>query len=126
MTRSEPTYPGDELLHDLHSDLCESRSNHSQPIGRGIGDVDIPSGDERTAIIDPDCYGPPGRNVRQAQFCAEWQCRMRGSQIVRIKLFAARGLGSLRVEAGNSLRGDLRRRERGMFFHGYNAPVGDE
>jgi hypothetical protein len=57
MARSEPAYLSYELVHDLHSDLCESSSNHSQRIGRGIGDVDISSGDERTAIIDPDCYG---------------------------------------------------------------------
>ena len=57
---------------------------------------------------------------------------MSGSQIVRIELFAARGLLPLCVEAGNSLRGDLCRGrivvpcERGMLFRGCDTPVGDE
>jgi len=47
---------------------------------------------------------------------------MSGGQIVRIELFTARGFRSLRIEAGNPLRGSLclgcmvARRERGMPF----------
>src|ERR1700716_4301244 len=94
-----------------------------------MGDVDHSPRHVRTAVIDPNRHGPPGRDIGHAQPCAEWQAPMSGGQFARIEFFAARGPRSLRVEAGNSLRGRLclpsifPRRERGMLFYGSDAPV---
>jgi hypothetical protein len=96
-----------QLLDDVKFDLCETRSNHSQRISRGVGDIDNSSGNVRTTVVDPNCHGPSTGDVRHAQPCPERQRRMSGGQIVRIELFAARGLCSLCIEAGNSLRGSL-------------------
>jgi hypothetical protein len=93
-----------QLLDDVKFDLCNTRSNHSQRLGRGIGDIDNSSGNVRTAVIDPNCHRFSTGDVRHAQPCAEWQRRMSGGQIVRIEFFAARCLCTLRIEAGQSLR----------------------
>ena len=56
---------------------------------------------------------------------------MRGGQIVGIELFAARGLCSLGIEAGNSLRRSLFlgcivvRRERGVLSYGRDTSVSE-
>src|SRR5674476_281548 len=52
-------------------------------------DVDNSSGNERTAVIDPNCHGPPSSDVCHAQPGAEWQRTMSGGQFVRIEPFAA-------------------------------------
>jgi hypothetical protein len=109
--------------------VCNARSNHSQRLGRRIRDVDNSSGNVRTAVIDPNCHGPSTGDVGHAQSCSEWQRWMRGGQIVRIELFAARGLCPLCVEAGNSLRNSLClgrivvRREPGVPFYGRDTSV---
>jgi hypothetical protein len=83
-------------------------------------DIDDASGHERTAVIDPNCHGLPSRDVRHPQPRTERQRWMSGGHFVRIKPFAARGLCSFGVEAGKSMRRNLRlgrifvRRERGM------------
>src|SRR5258706_278474 len=69
--------------------------------------VDISSGNERTAVIDPNCHGPPSSDVCHAQPGAEWQRTMSGGQFARIEPFAARGLCSFCVEAGKSMRCNL-------------------
>jgi hypothetical protein len=117
-------------MDDVEFDVGNTLVDYSERARRGIGDIDNASGDVRTAVIDPDCHGPPGRDVCHAQFCAERQRRMSGGQIVGVELFAARGLCPLRVEAGNSLRGDLcpvvMPRERGMPFRGRHTPAGEQ
>jgi hypothetical protein len=121
-----------ELLDDVKFDLCETLSNHPQRISRRIGNIDNSSRNVRAAVIDPNCYGPSTGEIRYTQPRAEWQRRMSGGQIVRIELFAARGLCSLCIEAGNSLRSSLClgcmvvRRERGMSFCGRDTPVDEE
>src|ERR1700719_4054749 len=93
---------------------------------------DNSSGNERTAVIDPNCHGPPSSDVCHTQPCAEWQCTMSGGQFVRIELFAARGLRSFCVEARNSMRCNLClgcisiRRERGMLLRDRHAPIRHE
>src|SRR6266480_731944 len=70
-------------------------------------DVDNSSGHEWTAVIDPDCHGPPGSDVCHAQPSAEWQRAMSGGQFVGIEPFTVRGLCSFSVEAGKSMRRKL-------------------
>src|SRR6267142_529460 len=41
-----------QLLDDVQFDLCDTPVNHSQRSGCRIGDVDDPSGNERSAVID--------------------------------------------------------------------------
>jgi hypothetical protein len=84
-----------QLLDDVKFDLCETRSNHSQRISRGVGNIDNSSGNIGTTVIDPNCHGLSAGDVRHAQFCAERQRRMSGCQILRIELFAARSLCSV-------------------------------
>ena len=96
-----------QLLHDVKFDLGDPAVHHSQRIGRGIGDVDHTSVDVRTAVVDPNRHRAPGGDIGHLQLCAEWQRWMRGRQFVGIELFAARGLGPLGIETGNSLRGRL-------------------
>src|SRR5712671_7764974 len=106
-------------MDDVKFDLCNTPSDHSQRFGRRMRDVDNSSGNERTAVIDPNCHGPPSSDVCHAQPGAEWQCTMSGGQFVRIEPFAARGLCSFCVEAGKSMRRNpclgciFVRRERG-------------
>src|SRR5882672_5423889 len=101
---------------------------HSQRFGRGIRDVDNSSGNERTAVIDPNCHGPPSSDVCHAQPGAEWQRTMSGCQFARIEPFAARCVCSFCVEAGKSMRPNLClgcifvRRERGMLFRDRYTP----
>jgi len=117
------------LLDNVKFDFCNAGSNHSQRLSRRIRDIDNSSGNVRAAVIDPNCHGPSAGDIRHAQPCAEWQRGMSGGQIVRIELFAARGLCSLCIEAGNSLRSGLClgrlvvRRERGMPFYGRDTPA---
>src|SRR5713101_8257593 len=91
-------------------------------------DVDNSSANERTAVIDPNCHGPPSSDVCHTQPGAEWQCTMSGGQFVRIEPFAARGLCSFWVEAGKSMRRNpclgciFVRRERGMLLRDRHAP----
>ena len=55
---------------------------------------------------------------------------MSGGQFLRIEFFAVRGLGTFRVEAGHSMRGNLclacipGRRERGMLSRDRDTPGG--
>ena len=90
-----------KLLDDVKFDLCNTPSNHSQRFGRSMRDVDNSSANERTAVIDPNCHGPPSSDVCHAQPGAEWQRTMSGGQFARIEPFAARGLCSFCVEAGS-------------------------
>jgi hypothetical protein len=121
-----------QLLDDVKFDLCKSASNHPQRLSRRIRDVDNASGNERTAVIDPNRHGPPCSDVCHAQPGAEWQRAMSRGQFVRIELFTVRGLCSFRVEAGKPGRRNLClgrlfvRRERGMFFRDRHTPVRHE
>src|ERR1700687_2852262 len=45
------------LLHDIKLDVRDTLADHSQRLGRGIGDVDNAPGNVRTAIVDPDRHG---------------------------------------------------------------------
>jgi hypothetical protein len=127
-----PREVGFQLLNDVKFDLGNTPANHSQRFGRSIGDVDNSSGNERTAVIDPNCHGPPGGDVCYAQAGAERQRAMSGGQFLRVELFAARGLRSFCVEAGDSMRRNLClgcifvRPKRGMPFRDRHAPVGRE
>jgi hypothetical protein len=120
------------LLNDVEFDLCDPTLNHPERVGRRMRDIDNPSRNVRTAVIDPNDHGPPGPDVCHPQPGTKRQRRMSGSQIVRVELFATRGLLALCVEACNSLRGDLCRgrivgpRERRMLFHGCDMTVGEE
>jgi hypothetical protein len=95
------------LLDDVKLDLCDTASNHSQRFGRSVGNVNNPSADVRTAVIDANRHGLPTGDVRYAQPGAEWQRGMGGRQFVRIELLTGRGLCSFRVEAGDPIRCDL-------------------
>ena len=66
------------LLDDVKFDLCDTASNHSQRFGRSVGNVNNPSADERTAVIDANRHGLPTGDVRYAQPGAEWQRGMGG------------------------------------------------
>ena len=66
------------LLDDVKFDLCDPASNHPQRIGRGMRDIDDSSGNVRTAVIDPNCHGPAGRDVCHPQPGAKRQRRMSG------------------------------------------------
>ena len=116
----QPVRPFNQLLNDVEFDLCNAAANHPERLGGRIRDVDDASGNERTAVIDPNCHGAPSRDICHPQPGAEWQCAMSGGQFVGIEFFAARGPGSFFVEAGKSVRRNLCfgcifvRRERGM------------
>ena len=66
------------LLDDVKLDLCDTASNHSQRFGRSVGNVNNPSADVRTAVIDANRHGLPTGDVRYAQPGAEWQRGMGG------------------------------------------------
>jgi hypothetical protein len=121
-----------QLLDDVKFDLCKSASNHPQRLSRRIRDVDNASGNERTAVIDPNRDGAPSSDVCHAQPGAERQRAMSGGQFVGIELFTVRGLCSLCVEAGKSMRRNLClgwifvRSERGMLSRDRHTPIGHE
>ena len=91
------------LLNNVEFDFRGTLPNHSQCRGCRGRDVDNSSGHERTAVIYPNDYGAPSGDIRDAQFCPEWQVRVSSSQLVRIKLFATRRLCSFRVVAGKAI-----------------------
>ena len=121
-----------QLLDHVKFDLCKSASNHSQRLSRRIRDVDNASGNERTAVIDPNGDGPPSSDVCHAQPGAERQRAMSGGQFVGIEPFTVRGLCSLCVEAGKSMRRNLClgcifvRSERGMLSRDRHTPIRHE
>src|SRR6266513_4722146 len=92
-------------------------------------DVDNSSWNERTAVIDPNCHGPPGSHVCHAQPGAEWQRTMSGGQFMRIESFATRGLCSFCVEASQPMRRNLclgcsfARCKRGMLLRDRYTPT---
>src|SRR5258706_15125346 len=69
--RIAPVDCAGKLLDDVKFDLCNTPSNQSQRFGRSMRDVDNSSANERTAVIDPNCHGPPSSDVCHAQPGAE-------------------------------------------------------
>jgi len=119
------------LLNDVEFDLRDAAFHHPKLAGGRTREIDNASGNVGTAVIDPDSHGLSGRYVRHPQLCAERQGRMSGGHCVRIEFLAARGRLVLRIEAGNTLRGDLCRarivmpRERRMLSHMCDTPRGE-
>src|SRR5215213_1476986 len=88
------------FLHlELH--LGDAAVDHAELFGGGMRDVDHPPGDERAAIVDPDCDGLPGGNVGNAQEGPERQRPVRGGQFAGVELLPARSLRAMLVEARN-------------------------
>ena len=93
-----------QLLNNVKFNLRYAPIDNSQHFGGGTRNVDNTAGNERTTVIDPNRHGLPRGDVCDAHPRAEWQCTVRGGQFARIELFAARGLCSLPVKAGKSIR----------------------
>jgi hypothetical protein len=51
------------LLDGVEFDLCETRSNHSQRISRGVGDIDNSSGNVRIAVVGAPYSLAAGRST---------------------------------------------------------------
>ena len=79
------------LLNDVDLHLRNPRSDHPQLLGGRVRDVDNPSQNERTTVIDPDRHGATGFDIGDAQARAERQRAVSSGQFLRIELLAARG-----------------------------------
>ncbi len=87
-------------MNDVKFDLGDAALNYPQRFGRGIGDINNTSRNERTSIVDPNHDRAPIDEIGHAQSRAKRQRRVRSSQFVRIVFFAARRLFVLCIEAG--------------------------
>jgi len=94
-------------MNNVKFNLRDTLFDNAYPFGSSNGDINRSSSDERTAVIDPNCHGTSISDVCHAQPGTKWQVGVSSSQFARIELFAIRGLLSLRVKAGKSVRGHL-------------------
>ena len=94
-------------LNDGQVDLSLAVTDHSDPVGRGIGEVDEPIPHERSAIVDPNAHGLVGLGVSYIDDRAERQGAMRGGQEERIEYLPIRRGPSgelLSVPAGGPMK----------------------
>src|ERR1700741_4129543 len=91
------------LFDDVELNLCYTLSDDSKRLRGAMGDVAHASGNERTAVVDPDRHRLPGGDVGDAHARGERQRAMRGCQFARLG-FVAICRVRRPVKAGKSVR----------------------
>ena len=81
------------LPRDLERNRREARETENG--GRARRDIDHPTFDERSAVVDADQHGFPVTFVGDMHLCSKGKRAMRGGQPLRVGSLAARGLISL-------------------------------
>src|SRR5262245_20163365 len=95
------------LLNHVKFNLCDSAPYYPQRFTGRIRHVHNAAWYVGASVIDTNCYGPSGGDIRHPQSGSKGERPVSGGQCLRIELLAIRSRLFLRVKASNSARCEL-------------------